>query len=132
MQSSCLRRVAKAVRRRVKIKKINFHAIYERDLLPSHFFIGTSRDLHSIKNYRAAGHHHRTILPPQQIKNTIVSAFHNNSQLPQVNILNIVTNLHENKTPPAFVRLTGFANETSEIASTKATDLPKRVKLTCK
>ena len=50
----------------------------------------------------------------------MVSAFHNNSQLPHVNILNIVTNLHENKTPPAFVRLTGFANETSEIGQYKS------------
>ena len=50
----------------------------------------------------------------------------------KVNILKIVTNLQKNKTPPAFVRLTGFANETSEIASTKATDLPKRGELNCK
>ena len=61
----------------------------------------------------------------QQNKNTMVSAFHNISQLLHFNILKIVTNLDKNKTPPAFVRLTGFANETSEIGQYKSYWPPK-------
>ena len=116
-----------------KLRKFNFHAFYERDLLPSHFFIGTSRNLHSIKKLsggRSSSQNNTS--PHQQNKNTMVSAFRNISQLPQVNILNIVTNLHKNKTPPAFVRLTGFAKKPLKIASTKATSLPKRGKPKCK